>query len=110
MALRWDFKAPGGTVTLQNGDVINWYQGNCMMIALDEFKADDGEEHYSLAWFFADSEHAKNCLGLTKDHENIFKDNPFVEITVNRQYCYEWDRMVRILVKAFPDLVVILNK
>lgn len=109
MALRWDFNEPGGTITFKNGDVYSWYEGNCLVICLNEFTDEDGIGHYSLQFFFADLEHMKNCCGLTKGHENIFSDNPITEMVINKSNVYQWVKLVNWMSKAFPDMTFIIK-
>ena len=38
MAIRWDFNHKGGTVTQEHGGTHNWYEGNGLMIVLNEWE------------------------------------------------------------------------
>ena len=113
MALQWDFREQSGTVTMSNYGkpvTLNWYEGNAMMIVLNEWKEDNGEEKYSLSWFFCDEYHAKNCLGLSKGHENMFDDsNTITKLTVYRDHCRGWDKVVKLFAKAFPDIEITIQ-
>ena len=109
MAIRWDFNHKGGTVTQEKGGTHNWYEGNALMIVLNEWKEKDSE-YYSMYWFLADKEHAKNCFGLSKEHENIFSDDPITEITISRENCYQWKELVALLTKAFPNVTIELTR
>ena len=105
MALRWDFNHKGGTIKQERGGIHNWYEGNGLMIALNEWK--EGEsELYSMYFFFADKDHAKNCLGLSKGHSNIFEDDPITEITISRSECYQWKVIIDLFTKAFPEITI----
>lgn len=63
MALRWDFKTDKlGWIDIPESETetkatVNLYDGNALMIAVYET-----EKHYYMHSFFADEEHAKNCL------------------------------------------------
>lgn len=111
MSIRWDFNCPSGTVTMTDGQTFRWFTGNALMIVLNEWK-ENNEEYYSLNWFFADIDHAKNCLGISKGYENIFKSTGvgISEITISLEQCYEWKRFIPLLIKAFPDIVITLKK
>lgn len=112
MALRWDFKAKAGTVTQINGEkeiTLNWYEGNALMIVTNEWKEDNGEEMYSMAWFFIGDDHAKNCLGLSKGHENMFADSPITKLTIYRDHCRQWLNIVKYFTKAFPDIEITIK-
>lgn len=112
MALRWQFDEPGGTVTVQNAEgaerTDNWYEGNALMIVTNEWEK-DGESYYSLGWFLADEAHAKACLGLAKDSENMFAPGRISKLTINRKHCYQWKKLVSLMTKAFPDIEIVLN-
>ena len=110
MALCWNFKEKCGTVTHEKSGTFNWYEGNGLMIVLNEWKEDE-EDYYSMNWFFCDIDHAKNCLGLnTKGGygENMFSDDPITEVTISRTYSRYWKKLVDVLVKAFPDIKITL--
>ena len=111
MAIRWDFKFPAGKVTMEDGNTFNWYVGNALMIVLNEWE-EDGKEYYSLNWFFADLDHAKNCLGISKGYKNMFADtnNGIRKMTMSVERCYEWKKFIPILLKAFPDIEITLTK
>ena len=112
MSLRWDFKRLGGTITCKQGEkeyTHNWYEGNALMIVLNEWKEGDSDM-YSLNWFFADADHAKNCFGISKGHENIFDDCTFTALSINRKYCTQWKKICDLFSKVYPDCVITLNK
>ena len=114
MALHWDFKERSGKVTMSNyGNpvTLNWYEGNAIMIVLNEWKEDNGEEMYSMAWFFVGEDHAKNCLGLSKGTSNMFGADGITKLTIYREHCRGWEKLVKMFAKAFPDIeIVILAK
>lgn len=72
MAVRWEWKEKVGEFTY-NGYTVNLYEGNAFLIGIEEFKNDEGEDVYRIAWFFADKQHAKRCLGLEKGSYDMFE-------------------------------------
>lgn len=68
MSLNWQWNDKMGEVTDKRGYTSNLYRGNAFMIAVNEFKQ-DGEDVYTLAWFFCDKKHLENCIGLSKGYE-----------------------------------------
>lgn len=81
MSLNWQWKEDYmGHAVMENGNTVNLYNGNALVIALYET-----EETYSLAWFAGDKEHMKNMLGLNKKYstENVFKDFGVTELFLN---------------------------
>ena len=113
MALHWQFSEQAGTVTMKNGEQelsFNWYEGNALMIVLNEWE-EKGERYWSMNWFFADEAHAKNCLGLSKGHENIFSDcnNGITKLTIYRNHCRQWKKLVDLFTKAFPDIIITIR-
>lgn len=113
MALNWDFKRKAGTVTQNIGKediTLNWYEGNALMIVTNEWKEEKtGEELYSMAWFFIGDDHAKNCLGLSKGHTNMFEDHPITKLTIYRDHCRQWLNIVKYFTKAFPDIEITIS-
>lgn len=111
MGLHWQFSEKGGTITVEDNNgksyTANWYEGNALMIVLNEYE-EDGKEWWTMGWFFADIDHAKNCLGLNKGYTNMWTDNgeKFKEVTINRKNCRQWKKLVDILVKAFPEIEI----
>lgn len=116
MAVQWQWKEKCGKVTVvdenQKEYTANWWEGNCLMIILNEWTAENGEEMYSMGWFFADVEHAKNCLGLSKGHTNMWTDEgqTITELTINLKYCYQWKKIVDVMTKAFPNIKITLYR
>ena len=111
MALHWDFRFKAGTVTEKNGDktaTFNFYVGNAFMIVTHEFVDDDGVEKYDMRWFFVGVDHAKNCLGLSKGHDNMFGADGITSLTIYRDNCYCWKDIVKLFTKAFPDITITL--
>ena len=108
MALHWQWEEKCGTVCMADGKRFPWYEGNGLMIVLNEWD-ENGETYWSMNWFFADKEHAKNCLGLTKGYKNIFADNPITEVTIKPKYCRNWKALADMLLKAFPDITLAIG-
>lgn len=77
MSLNWNFKEDfyGVMITryqFKDETIVNQYNlydGNALMIACFETN-----NTYQLYNFFADKNHMKNCLGLTKGYDNIYED------------------------------------
>lgn len=91
MSINWNWNDKMGKVTDERGFVSNLYRGNCFMIAINEFTNNEGIKQYSLAWFFADETHLKNCLGLTKEYkENSINDYHWKEFELNTEYAETW--------------------
>lgn len=109
MALRWDFNLKSGTVTEKIAGkeiTFNWYEGNALMIVLDEFTDDKGTDRYNMRWFFIGDEHAKNCLGLSRGHENMFDAGAITSLTIYRDNCRQWKKIADYFTKAFPDITI----
>lgn len=108
MALRWDFKCKAGTVTqVGNGheSTVSFYEGNSLMIVLHEYEK-GGQNYYDLLWFFLDEAHAKNCLGLSKGHYNMFGEYGITRLTIYRDHCRQWLTLVKLFTKAFPHIAI----
>ena len=108
MALRYDYKSVSGTVTVNEDGTENtfkWYQGNALMIVVREYEK-DGETYHDLVWFFIGKDHARNCLGLSKGHDNMFGKDGITKLTVNRGYTSEWKTIVDLFTKAFPEIEI----
>lgn len=84
----------------------NLYEGNALMIMISEWTNDDGVDQYQVSGFFGDKEHAKNCLGLSKGHENIYADCPWKKLTIYRSKSRNWKTFVEMATKAFPEIEV----
>lgn len=112
MALQWDWNKKAGTVTQRQCDreyTLNFYEGNAFMIATYEYE-EDGQQRYAMQWFFVDEEHAKRCLGQSKNakqgRENIFSDDPVTCITLYREHCRNWQKIAALFAKAFPKIAI----
>lgn len=101
MALRWDFKTDKlgwiDTKDKESSMIVRIYDGNALMIANYE-----SDKHYYLHSFFADEEHAKNCL---QGDDPIYpmnyvfhlyrqkKANKLARILTKYQYSIIWEDM-----------------
>lgn len=99
----WDKKC--GELTY-GGHTVNLYEGNALMIMISEWTKEDGTEQYQVESFFCDKEHAKNCFGLSKGHDNIYADCPFEKLILYRSKSRNWKTFIDLVVKAFPDIEV----
>lgn len=106
MSLQWNFNRRCGTITEKSGDnsrTFNWYEGNAFMIMLDE-----DEKEYNLHNFFSDETHAKKMLGLVKGYSNVYTDygETVTEITINKKMCRQWQKVMTLFAKAFPEITI----
>lgn len=109
MSINWNWTDKMGEVTDNRGYTANLYRGNCFMIAVNEFQK-DGKDLYSLAWFFADETHMKNCLGLTKGYEEeSYKDFNWESFKLNTKY-KEVPKFISALCKANAEIKIELYK
>ena len=110
MALNWKWSEKVGTATIQQGDrqyELNLYQGNAFLIMMSEYKEEEGNDMYSLYTFFADVAHAKNCLGLSKGHDNVFDEsNKLVKVRLNKKKYSYTKELVNMLIKAFDEIQI----
>ena len=110
MSLNWQWNDKVGTIDIFNIDKVvtyNLYQGNAFLIMLYEYK-EEGKDMYIMHNFFVDKEHAKNCLGLTKGHENMFNTDKYKVKGIHlnkKKYRYTKD-LVDMLIKAFDDIKI----
>lgn len=100
---KWDEKC--GELKYGNY-TVNLYEGNALMIMISEWTNEEGTEQYQLSGFFCDKEHAKNCFGLSKGHDNIYDDCPFEKLTLYRSKSRNWKTFIDLVMKAFPDVEV----
>lgn len=114
MALIWDWDKKIGEIEVYdaraNKDyILNLYEGNAMLIALYE-RIEGGMREYALHWYFADKEHARNCLGLNKGHVSIFDDGYLIALHLdNIAESRYWDKILEYFLKAYPKLKVTIN-
>lgn len=76
MAVNWLWKNKMGEISCQRGETkykLNVYSGNCLAVFVYHY-TQNGEPYYTMHGFFNDAEHLKRCLGLVKDHDNIYGD------------------------------------
>lgn len=109
MSLNWSFKEKVGEAVIRQGEKkyrLNLYQGNAFLIFLSEWE-EDGVGKYQLWSFFADKEHAKNCLGLKKGHDSIFDEgNELIKVRLNKKKYSYVNEFVGMLVKAFDEIQI----
>ena len=112
MALTWKWDSKMGEAIIhdemQDKDFVkNLYEGNAFLIFMNEWKEDD-QDMYSLYSFFVDEIHAKNCLGLTKDHTNMFLEgyHTLTKVRINKKKSRNWKKIVKLFSEAFDDLEI----
>lgn len=114
MALNWRWEDKIGEATVEqtfNGETKiftkSLYEGNAFLIFITEWKENE-EDMYSLYSFFADEAHAKNCLGLTKNNNNIFTDgyDKLTKISINKKKSRNWKKIVTLFAQAFDDIEI----
>lgn len=94
MSLNWLWKNVVGEVKNNNDYKTYIYEGNAFLIFIDETK-----EEYALSTFFVDEQHAKNCLGLSKDYDGTptyYQYKKYV-LSLNSKNCMKF---VNLLTKA----------
>ncbi len=119
MALQWDWNEKCGEATLietqkdgtEQEYKINLYKGNAFMIAIFEYVGEDGTEKYQLWSFWADKEHAKNCLGLNKKqgYDSNMYDTPYSRLTrirLNKDKYPYVKELVPMLAQAFKNITI----
>lgn len=114
MSLNWRWEEKCGEAIVRHefdGEVKELtktlYEGNAFLIFLSEWKEDD-KNMYSLYSFFADEKHAKTCLGLTKDSDNIFVDGfeTLTKIRINKKKSRNWKKIVTLFAQAFDNIQI----
>ena len=112
MALTWKWDSKMGEAIIhdesQDKDFVkNLYEGNAFLIFMNEWKEDD-QDMYSLYSFFADENHAKNCLGLTKDHTNMFLEgyHTLTKVRINKKKSRNWKKIVKLFSEAFDNIEI----
>ena len=117
MSVNWNWNAKCGEMILErnvDGEPkrkfnISLYEGNCLLIMINEF-VEDGVEKYNLYSFFADETHAKRCLGLVKncdkEYSNMFEDgwDKLVKIRINKKKSHNWKKIVTLFAQAFDNI------
>lgn len=105
MSLRWDWNEKVGELILENGTVIDLYNGNAYLIMIREYQ-EDGKDMYQMWSFWADKQHMKNCLGLNKrGHftENLFEDCHIAKFRFSKA-CRNLKDIMSALVDAFDNI------
>lgn len=115
MALVWNWGEKCGEATFKQElkdeeskeYTVNLYTGNAYLIFMYEWE-DDGVEKYNVHSFWADKEHMKRCLGLTKNSYNMFDVaySKLVKIRLEKNKCRYIKDIVTHLIKAFDDLTI----
>jgi hypothetical protein len=117
MAIRWDWNEKCGEAIISqeiSGTTreytLSLYQGNCYLIFMNEW-VEDGLEKYSLHSFWADPEHMKACLGISKkssDKYNMYDDGitKLTKIRLNKKKCRYIKGIVSALIDAFNDIII----
>ena len=120
MALHWNWDEKCGeavvTMRTETGEqdyTLSLYEGNALLIMLSEWE-ENGEKLWSMWNFFADREHAKNCLGLNK--KGGYTDNilnrpgslVLKSIRLNKSKHRHAKDLIALLAQAFDELTITL--
>lgn len=118
MSLNWYWSEKCGEATLEQewGDgklhtfPLSLYKGNAYMIFLNEWE-ENGVEKYSVWDFWADRDHAKNCLGLNKKMgytENRYArgTDHLTKFRINKAKYPHTKDLVTMLAYAFDNLTI----
>ena len=109
MALQWQWEEQSGTVQYE-GKTFPFWEGNAFMIAINMFKDNEGKDTHSLAWFLADKQHAKQCLGLARDSYDMF-EGKVEKITIYKNHSQYWKDIVDLFMQSQPNIeITILPK
>ena len=119
MALQWEWDKKCGEATLLQIDedgaerefTLSLYKGNAFMIMLHEYTDDNGAEKADLWSFWADKNHAKNCLGLNKREgfsDNIYqrKWERLTRFRLNKNKYPYVKELVQMLSQAFDNITI----
>lgn len=117
MALTWDWNGKCGELVLQQKNdsgewssyTLNLYQGNACLIMLHEYTdTNDGKEKYELFGFFADKDHMRRCLGLTKGDYNMYHSEwqTFTTLTLDKAKNRYWKDIVSAFAQAFDTISI----
>lgn len=101
MALNWQFSQRAGVIFLPSGQMLTCYQGNAYLIMLNETKTE-----YTLVSFWADAEHMRNCLGLSRGYGNIYSDWSGAKWVLYKDKCKNASKIAEALVRAFDAVTV----
>lgn len=117
MALNWNWDGKCGEIVLQQKNendewqsyTLNLYQGNACLIMLHEYTdTNDGKEKYELYGFFADKDHMKRCLGLTKGDYNMYSTGyeRFTMLRLDKAKNRYWKDIVSAFAQAFDTITI----
>lgn len=123
MALNWRWEDKIGEMIIKQyrnvGDessakefTISLYEGNALLIMLNEFKNENGEDVWNMFSFFVDKTHAKKCLGLQKNGDgelvNIFDEvwQKCLKIRINKRKSHNWKDIITLFSQAFDNLTI----
>lgn len=121
MALHWDWDDKCGELFchqkrmdgVENDFTVSLYQGNACLIMLYEYKdPDTGENMYNLWNFFADKDHMKRCLGISKNvdgtRENVFDDGilKIRKLRLNKAKNRYWKDIITAFAQGFNDITI----
>lgn len=105
MSLTWNFNQRAGVIFLPSGRMLTCYQGNAYLIILNETETD-----YTLVSFWADAQHMKNCLGLSKGFSNCYTksydDWTGSKWVLYKDNCKNTSKIAEALVRAFVAVTV----
>lgn len=87
--VHWEWSRKQGEIE-HNGNTLDIYDGNCLLVALQrQEQNDDGLwTYYMPPLFYNDEAHAKRCLGLVRDSDDLF-EHLDLKITLYRKM---WDK------------------
>jgi len=87
--LHWNWDRKQGEIE-HNGCTLDIYDANCLFMALQRQKQDDDGNwtYYMPPFFWDDESHAKRCLGLVKDSDDLF-EHLDLKVTLYRKM---WDK------------------
>lgn len=109
MALNWKWSEKAGEMIFREADgeelKISLYQGNALLIMLYEYEDETGNEMYNMWSFWADEQHAKNCLGLSKGTDNIYLPGQIVSVTFYRSAITIKDiaKLEKLITAVYPE-------
>lgn len=101
MSLNWNFKQRAGVIYLPSGRMLTCYQGNAYLIVLNETP-----EEYTLVTFWADAEHMRNCWGLSRGYDNIYRDWSGSKWVLYKDNCKNAAKIAETLVRALDAVTV----
>ena len=103
----YNFNEKSGICKIKQRDhefTLNLYgfgYSNCFLTAVYEYAPEVGKKEYQLQFFFCDETHAKKCLGLQKNYDEI------TSLTLYKNRCRQWQTIRNMFRKAFgPDFPI----